>query len=302
MPNMLPESSELDVRDYLYIDRQRTGSLLAQLIDGLPEERSEARTRSWSVAAGLRRVASVGKDIGENSSQTLALADLHVSQLEEAAEALGLLADVSDKMDRRKFWLRGKVRESARPGMLLRVTAPTQLSDIASIAGAFRRLNNVLSDSPSEMEQMLGALEALYGDSITVSVRTAHPDEYEVGFMGEIPHAHEFGPMRRELLLSQVGVEPTELTTIMQISAIPTEREKFSPEQLVAQIKPHVDRLLGDGATAIDRAALDQLTASFGGMLTTTGFVAAPAWPAIGVVPLAIYRTVERTSLDDDVQ
>lgn len=299
MPNMLPESSMLDVRDYLYIDRQRTGSLLAQLIDGLPEERSEARTRSWSVAAGLRRVASVGKDIGENSSQTLALADLHVSQLEEAAEALGLLADVSDKMERRKFWLRGKVRESVRPGMLLRVTAPTQLSDIASIAGAFRRLNNVLSDSPSEMEQMLGAMEALYGDSITVSVRTTAPDEYEVGFMGEIPHDHEFGPMRRELLLSQVGADPTELTTIMQVAAVPTERERFTPEQLVEQIKPHVEQLLGDGATTIDRAALDQLASSLGGMLTTTGFVAAPAWPAIGVVPLAIYRTVERTSLDD---
>ncbi|ETA04884.1 hypothetical protein V525_21515 [Gordonia alkanivorans CGMCC 6845] len=26
-----------------------------------------------------------------------------------------------------------------------------------------------------------------------------------MGFVGEIPHAHEFGPMRRELLLSQVG-------------------------------------------------------------------------------------------------
>ncbi|KZM27836.1 hypothetical protein ST47_g1024 [Ascochyta rabiei] len=221
-PNNLPESSELDIRDYLYIDRQRVGSLLAQLIEGLPEERSEARTRSRRIDLGLRRVASVGKDVGENSSQTLALADLHVSQLKESAEALGLLADVSGKMSSRKFWLRGKVRARARPGMLLRVSAPTQLSDIASIAGAFRRLNGALSDQPSELEQVLDALEALYGDSITVSVRTADPDDYEVGFVGEIPHVHEYGPMRRELLLSQVGSDPTELTTLMQIAAIPT--------------------------------------------------------------------------------
>ncbi|AVM00733.1 hypothetical protein C6V83_11105 [Gordonia iterans] len=297
MPNMLPESSEFDVRDYLYIDRERTGSLLAQLSDGLPEERSEAKSRSLSIAAGLRRVASIGKEIGENSSQTLALADLHVSQLEESATALGLLADVSDKMSKRKFWLRGKVRDSISPGMLLRVTAPTQLSDVASIAGAFRRLSTALSDSPSELEGLLGTIEALYGDSITVSVRTAVADDYEVGFMGEIPHAHEFGPMRRELLLSQVGSEPSEMTTLLQVAAIPTEREKLSPEQILAQIRPHINRLTARGS-AIDRAALDQLAASLGGMLTATGFVAAPSWPAIGVVPLAIYRAVQRPSLD----
>lgn len=293
-PNSLPESSELDIRDYLYIDRTRVGSLLAQLIDGLPEERSETKTRSRRIDLGLRRVAAVGKDVGENSAQTLALADLHVSQLEESAEALGLLADVSDKMSARKFWLRGKVRERARPGMLLRVTAPTQVSDIASIAGAFRRLNDALSNEPGELEQVLDALEALYGDSITVSVRTADPDDYEVGFVGEIPHEHEFGPMRRELLLSQVGSEPTELTILMQIAAVPTERERFTPEQVIAQIKPQVDRLLQSGDSGIDRSALDELTGAFGSMLTSTGFVAAPSWPAIGMVPLAIYRAVEQ--------
>ncbi len=77
-PRNLPESPDLDIRDYLFIDRQRVGSLLAQLIDGLPEERSEVKTRSRRIDLGLRRVAAVGKDVGENSSQTLALADLHV--------------------------------------------------------------------------------------------------------------------------------------------------------------------------------------------------------------------------------
>ncbi|PZT93844.1 MAG: hypothetical protein DI630_26500 [Gordonia sp. (in: high G+C Gram-positive bacteria)] len=300
-PRNLPESPDLDIRDYLFIDRQRVGSLLAQLIDGLPEERSEVKTRSRRIDLGLRRVAAVGKDVGENSSQTLALADLHVSQLEESAEALGLLVDASEKMTERKFWLRGKVRDTAQPGMLLRVTAPTQLSDIASIAGAFRRLNDALSDQPGELGQVLNALEALYGDSITVSIRTADPHDYEVGFVGQIPHEHEFGPMRRELLLSQVGSDPTELTTLMQIAAVPTEREKLTPEQIIAQVKPQVDRLLQSGGAAIDRSALDELTAAFGGMLTSTGFVAAPSWPAIGVVPLAIYRGVEGAPLDTDL-
>lgn len=294
MPNNLPGSDGIDIRDYLFVDRPRVGSLLAQFIDGLPAERNASSSRSSKVSAGIAKMIA-GRESVTSEAQTLALADLHVSQLEESAEALGMLGDVSDKMLRRKFWLRGAVRKQVEPGMLLRVTAPTQVSDVASIIAAFDRLNGVLSDArqADEMSTMLTMLEALYGDSITVAVRTAEggDDDFEVGFVGEIPHAHEFGPMQRDLLLSQVGPAPADLTTLMQISVVPTERDSTQDySELFQKIMPTVQKMKSDNG--IDRSGLDGFISTLGSVLTTTGFVAAPRWPAIGVIPLAIYRTV----------
>lgn len=294
MPQMLPQSNELDIRDYLYIDRSRVGSLLAQLYDGLPESNTSSNTRSNRLSLGLKQLMSLGSEVNEGDSKTLALADLHVSQLEEAAEALELLVDVSDKMHRKKFWLRGKVRQELEPGMLLRVTAPTQISDISSITAAFRRLDDAFSQSSNELENALCGLEALYGESITVSIRTAEEDDYEVGFVGEIPHSHEFGPMRKELLLSQVGAEPVQITTLLQVAAIPTERENESPQDAIAKISPHIANLIKNDQGNINRSGLDELTATFGKMLISTGFIAAPRWPSIGIVPLALYRAIQK--------
>ncbi|MGK2318204.1 hypothetical protein [Gordonia rhizosphera] len=76
----------------------------------------------------------------------------------------------------------------------------------------------MLSDATQadEMSTILAMFEALYGDSITVAVRTAEDvDDVEVGFVGEIPHAHEFGPMQRDLLLSQVSPAPADLPFVV---------------------------------------------------------------------------------------
>lgn len=292
MTSNLPGSEVLDIRDYLYVDRERVGSLLAQFVGGLAEERSEEHSRSRRVGIGIKRVAEMSRDSGEKGGQKLALADLHVSQLEENAIALGMLDDHSEKMSRRKFWLRGKVRSLVRPGMLLRVTAPTQISDVSSITAAFRQLGTVMDDADGSVLQFIGMIEALYGESITVSVRTAGVDDFEVGFVGEIPHRHEFGPMQRELLLSQVGAAAGELTVLMQIAAVPTEQDSDIPlERRFGDLAPMVQRLTA--GAGLNRSILDQLLSVLGGALTATGLVAAPHWPAVGMVPLAIYRTVE---------
>ncbi len=89
MPNNLPESDQIDIRDYFFVDRQRVGSLLAQFIDGLPAERNAGSSRSSKVSAGITKMIA-GRESVTSEAQTLALADLHHSQLEESAEALAL--------------------------------------------------------------------------------------------------------------------------------------------------------------------------------------------------------------------
>lgn len=46
MPSNLPESEIPDVREYIFVDTNRVRSLLAQMGDGLPDEK--ARCRPWN--------------------------------------------------------------------------------------------------------------------------------------------------------------------------------------------------------------------------------------------------------------
>lgn len=296
MVNNLPTSEIPDIRDYLFIDRQRVGSLLAQFADGLPEERTETLTRTSRLKASLASVFSLEKERGLSDSQTLALADLHVSQLEETAEALGMLGDVSEQIRKRKNWLRGRVRARIEPGMLLRVNAPTQIADVSNVLSRFGQITDAMDGFDSKageqnFAQIVEAVKSMYTNSILVSVRAAGEDDYETGFVGEIPCDFEFGPMRKDLILSQVGTEPIQLTTLFQVSSVPTSKDegkslgtlKMEFQQLASRIST------SDG---IDRRSLDRIMSAVGGILAHTGFVSAPKWPAISIIPLAVYRNV----------
>lgn len=295
MVNSLPESNVPDVRDYLFVDRQRVGSLLAQFADGLPESETQSKSRSKRLSANLAKIFNGQSEVGQSEAQTLALADLHVSQLEEAAQALDMLADISDLMANRKNWLRGKVRSRLQPGMLLRVTAMTQISDIATILELMSQLDqNFGSGSEIAFNAMLDQIRSLYGESITVSIWPNGDDANDGMFVGELPYDLGFGPTRRELILSQVGPGPAELTTLMQISAVPTERDKNRAlGTWISELDSMATKAVENDQ--LDRRVLDKMIASLGLVLAHSGFVAAPKWPAISVLPLAIYRNVMPT-------
>lgn len=295
MHKNLPGSELPDIRDYLFIDRNRVGSLLAQISDGLPKERTEGKSRSKRISAGIQSAFTFESAKDSSSSMSLALADLHVSELEEAAEALGLLKDVSENIRKRKDWLRGKVRKKIEPGMILRVTASTQISDIKSTLALFRSLSIMMDSSPelNQISKITSAFDAMYGNTISVSIRAAASEDFQVGFVGEIPHEHNYGPMHRELLLSQVGARPTTLTSLIQVSAVPTDKDKGrSPQDLIKDLMPSKDQVIDN--SQLNRQMLDQMMTALGAILTDSGFVAAPKWPAIGVIPLAIYRQVPK--------
>ena len=85
---------------------------------------------------------------GRSSSTSLesVLEDLHVSMLEQDAEALEYLSDVSEEAKRPEFWKRGKARQKLAPGRLLRVTAPTLIFDPQQIVTGFSSLDTQFSE------------------------------------------------------------------------------------------------------------------------------------------------------------
>lgn len=290
MVTNLPESDIPDVREYIYVDTDRVQNLLAQMSEGLPDEKATSTARSSRLRLGTRLTGfERGRD--DAQSERLALADLHVSMMEEAATSLGLLIDVSERVRREKFWLRGKVRAQLEPGMLLRVTAPTQLIDPNSLMSTLRGFQTAFEDEEDdEFERLLGTVRALYGSAIALSIRPTDDTSSRSAFVGNIPLDHGFDPLFRDLLLSRFGPDPTPMTAIIQVARIPTERDtRLSPKQ---QLETLFARLETTSSEVLDRDLLDTIVAQLGGLLEQYGFAAAPKWPAISVIPLALYRNV----------
>lgn len=285
----LPESTVPDIRDYLYVDTMRVRSLLAQTDDGVRDERSASSSRSRRLRLGSKLTGyERGSDLSE--AETMSLADLHVSMLEESAEALGLLADVSEKITKEKNWLRGKVRSRLQPAMLLRVTAPTLLIDTESLQQTFRGMQEATGADDEEFDQFLSMLGALYGSGIAVSIRPTSDDSARAAFVGAIPKDHGFTPLARELLLSRVGPEPQIMTSLVQVARVPAENQSQQP--LEASLDSLMARFEAMSSEALDRELLDGLLMKMASMMEQAGLAAAPRWPAISVQPLAIYRNV----------
>lgn len=223
--------------------------------------------------------------------------------LEEDAEALGMLTDLSDHANRRKFWLRGGLRKTLEPGMLLRVTAPTRLMDVSWLLQVWRRFeaaNDAVNDVDSQLSPLFDMVEALYGQNLSLSVFPCGEDEPDCVFLGVISHGVESAALDRSSLLSRLGPEAPILTTIMQISRVPTERDQAPPaDTLVAQV---MQRLHSAPEGTVDRNAIDQLLFGMMRMTEDRGFQSAPKWPAVAVTPLAIYRQVPRSPVLDAEQ
>jgi hypothetical protein len=108
----------------------------------------------------------------------------------------------------------------------------------------------------------------------------------------------DYVALDRSSLLSRIGPETPDLTTIMQIARVPTDRDNtVSSETLIAQIMQRLEC----GGDNIDRSAIDEFLFEMMRMTEDHGLQSAPRWPAIAMTPLAIYRPMPLApALDPD--
>ena len=277
-----------DLREYLFVDAPRVRMLVSQLRGGAPESTKSVESRSRHLRANLHVLDfEGGRQRGEED--TIALSDLYVSMLEEDAEALGMLSDLSDRASKPRFWNRGGLRKTLEPGMLLRVTAPTRLMDASGLVRIWRSFEAASGRDDAKFAEMMAMVEALYGENLAVTVMPCGSEEPGNAFLGVIGHGADFVALDRPSLLSRIGPETPDLTTIMQLSRVPTERERARPPQaLIADIT----RRLQVGGDSIDRSVIDEFLFEMMRMTEDHGLQSAPKWPAIAMTPLAIYRHV----------
>lgn len=145
---------------------------------------------------------------------------------------------------------------------------------------------------------MMSMVEALYGANLAITVMPCGADEPSMAFLGVIGHDTDFVALDRSSLLSRIGPETPDLTTIMQIARVPTDRDNtVSSETLIAQIVQRLER----GGDNVDRSAIDEFLFEMMRMTEDHGLQSAPRWPAIAMTPLAIYRPMPRApALDED--
>jgi hypothetical protein len=141
-----------------------------------------------------------------------------------------------------------------------------------------------------EFDQFVSMLGALYGTGIALSIRPTDEESARAAFVGAIPRDHGFSPMVPELLLSRVGPEPQTMTSVLQIARIPAENE--APMQAMGASIDSLMARFDAMSEELDRELLDSLLVKMATMMEQTGLAAAPKWPAISVVPLALYRNV----------
>ncbi|WP_436842869.1 DUF6414 family protein [Streptomyces collinus] len=291
-----PSSADVSVREYLYVDTLRVRTLLAQLSSGLPETRRSDHTRQWT--ASLTDLDSPQHDEGTRNQEVRSLADLHVAMLEDDAEYAQMLLDVSEVSKRPKNWNRGRIHRALNPGSLIRVKGPTSIIYPASFAASVNAFSLVTDDSTfsRDVEKIVNAM---YGEHLTLRVYPCGQDEWDYQFSGVISDPGNYLAGEKTVLFSRLGADPQDWTTLATISRIP-ERDTISPTVRYERIMATLQEAVADGE--VNRQVLEKMIQETSRAMEAFGFSEAPTWPAISVIPLAVYRSVQPSKITPELE
>mgnify|MGYP001251288830 CR=1 FL=1 len=288
----IPESEILDVREYLYVDSGRVRSLLAQLYKGVPEEEENLYQRSRKLTASISKVFGVGGEIGGvfQEQEKRSLNDLHVTMLEEYAEAMGVLMDVSEVAAMPKNWKRGKLHSKLSEGALIRLESDVRVIDAANFTKAMLAFSEAAEDESQFAEQVRKMTTALYGDHIAIRCYPCGVEESSCCFGGIVPGDSEYFKSERSALFSRMGPDAQRWTALLQVARIPARGRQGARRSMADFQERFDDFQTSDGN--FNRHTLDSFILEIMRELEEVGLQESQRFPEISVVPLAIYRFV----------
>lgn len=156
------------IREFLYVDVQRTRSLLAQLDEGVVEQyvKRTALDDAGEIGASIFGLGGKGTwSSHESSEESRSLKDLTFVVFEDAATAQGLVVDL-DLSNNPSDWRSSAVHRSLREGAIIRVAGDVLITDPSYIGARFRALDDFLSalldmqvDAAVEVAKALGNSE-----------------------------------------------------------------------------------------------------------------------------------------------
>lgn len=118
-------------REFLYADIERTKSLFAQRLGGVPEEDRSTESSLRRVSAGFQSYLSAGRESRNETYEQRSLLDALFPALEELLQAEGWLTDISDAFNGDSD---DDLEQVVEPGSIIRLTTDGHLFDATYIA------------------------------------------------------------------------------------------------------------------------------------------------------------------------
>ena len=305
------------LREMLYVDTSRVRSYLAQMEQGIPErvQQVEEGMRRWAAGVNVMAFhAEAGRQASRQQQTERTLSDLHFAIFEEVATSVGFLTDISDRVIDLNAWTSGSLHESLQEGHVIRVTAPTRLTDgehIIALIKKFSRFAGVTgantgssgeaaaaehvyaemtnAQDVSQDEQFSSELEVmvrlLFDTGIWVRSMPCGARHPEACFSGVLLDRSDYIDPERFAIFSRYGSRLREWTVVGSVTRISTPAE--SSENL--------DNLASEILTPqglLDRNQLEDTLSRLLEYCEAQGITEGPRWPSIVITPLAVYRQV----------
>ena len=312
------ETSEMmfDLRQFLYIDLDRSRSILSQLGGAEPwpvaprppdpPARSGVDARPVPPAPGdwPRRVAR-------------SLQEGVFSEAEAMLAKLDLLLDLDEHEGIRdpELWAEGAIHDKLSAGQIVRLTADITLLDAQLVSERMARLERLLSGMvvlrgddfdtknpraseiaveravegvtgmrPSALRGMVDVVAGLTGEELVARALPCGLDDPEYHFSGVLGALDSSLLEERSVLFGRYGSQLGRWTIVMQLESVtaPAPVSRPAPGQM---------RIARRGE-APERSEFESLMLKFSALMDGIGLTEGPAWPAVTMTPLAIYRAV----------
>ncbi|WGD42006.1 hypothetical protein PYS65_18585 [Streptomyces cathayae] len=218
--------------------------------------------------------------------------------LEEVAEYSKMLLDVSDVSKKPKNWHRERIHKALRPSSLIRVTGPTAVIYPAAFAASASAFDEFSEDDSFSLD--LGKIvRSMYGEHLTLRVYPCGEEEWECQYSGVISDPGGYLSGEKEVLFSRLGADPQEWTTVASISRIP-RRDAASSGNRFERIVMKLQDSFSD--EQLDRRILEKVIQEASREMERMGLSEAPSWPAVSVIPLAVYREIKPSFITSELE
>lgn len=305
------------LREMLYVDTSRVRSYLAQMEQGLPErvQQAEEGMRRWAAGVNVMAFhAEAGRQASRREQTERTLSDLHFAIFEEVATSIGFLTDISDRVAGLDEWTSGRLHASLREGHVIRVTAPTRLTDgehVVALIKKFARFVGETGADPgangeaaaaeqvyaemtnaknvSRDDQFLSGLEVmvqtLFDTGIWVRSMPCGAEHPEACFSGVLLDRSDYIDPERFAIFSRYGSQVREWTVVGSVTRISTP--VASPVTLDGLAS---EALAPQGL--LDRNRVEDILSRLLEYCEAQGITEGPRWPSVVITPLAVYRQV----------
>lgn len=313
------------VREFLYVDIERTRSMLAQLEGGILEQirNQTLGAKEGGVSASL---FGIGANVGATSSSSIeesrSLQDSIFSLFEESADNNGFITDLPSEFHSIVFWNSGAVYDWLTEGQLVRITCDLEVIDSQFIASRIESFGNLAESiatmssgspndvnppknqrkkirdyarkqmwgetDPDSVQQIAKFIESFFAKTISVRLLPCGTENRETAFVANLADTRENMEQDRERLLGRYGSRFVQWTTVFQIAALPPT----DPASIGSISVSPTQLITGD---TINRSEIERVALSLISVMESMGVAGGPKMPSITITPIGIYRPIPRS-------